>query len=55
MVEFPDLRHEGGVGVDQPLHLFFEGADDHGVSHGESEGMVKLHLFVDRFEMFILE
>lgn len=55
VIEIPDLRHEGDVGVNEALYLFFEGADYHGVGHGESKGMMKLHFFVDSFEMFVFE
>ena len=54
-VEFPYLGEENLIRVDDPRDLFLEGADDHGVGHDESEGMMELHLLVDSFEIFIFE
>jgi hypothetical protein len=55
VVEAPNLREEGPVGVDDALDVLPERADDHGVGHDERQRMVKLHLIVDALEVAVAQ
>lgn len=47
MIQLPYLSEECIVRVDEPLDIFLEGANGHGVGHVDSERMMKLHLLLD--------
>lgn len=47
LVEVPDLGHDGFGGVDQPLDLFLEGADHHGVGQPVCQFLVGFELLAD--------
>ena len=55
VIHGPDLRAEGQVGVDHPLHFFFKGANGHGIGHGDGEGVVVCEVLVNCFEVGISE
>lgn len=55
VIHGPDLRAEGQAGVDHPLHFFFKGANGHGVSHGDGEGVVVGEVLVNCFEVGVSE
>lgn len=55
VINVPNLRHKWLVGLDDTTDILFETADDHSVGHDEGERMVKLHVLIDSFEIFIFE
>jgi len=55
VIDVPYLRQKWLLGIDDPSDFLLESADDHRVSHNHGEGMVKLHLFINVFEIIFVE
>jgi hypothetical protein len=55
VISLPDLPAESLVGIDKFGILAFEGANGHGIGHGDSERVVEIHLFLDVREMAPLQ
>jgi hypothetical protein len=54
-IEVPYLRKKDFFWIHYSGDLLPKRTDNHAVSHGESEGMMELHILVDCFQIFVSE